>query len=93
MRDDERDLSAIRDEIRKEGKSFEKSYLFSLRSNLKIFLAKKISKKEENFFLREFLVEPNNNNNLKEMSLKIRELTFFPFFSLLSSQNLIKTKI
>ena len=91
MRDDERDLSAIRDERRKEGKSFEKSYLFSLRSNLKIFLAKKISKKEENFFLREFLVEPNNNN-LKEMSLKIRELTFFPFFSLLSSQNLIKTK-
>jgi len=40
-------------------------------------------------------VKPNNNNNLKEMSfLKIRELTFFPFFSLLSSQNLIlKTKI
>jgi hypothetical protein len=55
-------------------------------------LAKKISKEGGEFFLREFLVEPNNNN-LKEMSLKIRELTFFPFFSLLSSQNLIKTKI
>jgi len=57
-------------------------------------LAKKISKEEEeNFFLRAFLKQ--QHNNLKEMSfLKIRELTFFPFFSLLSSQNLIlKTKI
>jgi hypothetical protein len=52
-----RDLSAIRDERRKREKASEKSYLFSLRSNLKIFLAKKISKEEEaNFFLRAFLV-------------------------------------
>ena len=61
MRDDERDLSAIRDERRKEGKSFEKSYLFSLRSNLKIFLAKKISKEGGEFFFESvFGVKPNN---------------------------------
>tara|TARA_B110000046_G_scaffold127171_1_gene133624 strand:+ start:147 stop:320 length:174 start_codon:yes stop_codon:yes gene_type:complete len=57
-------------------------------------LAKKISKEGGEFFFESVFGVKPNNNNLKEMSfLKIRELTFFPFFSLLSSQNLIKTKI
>jgi len=77
-----RDLSAIRDERRKREKASEKSYLFSLRSNLKIFLAKKISKKRggEFFFESVFGVKQTTQQSERNVIFKNKRTDLFSLF-------------